>query len=114
MPASYAAAAWWTSSRAACRRVATSASRCETAWKSAAACRTRGARRRASRAAASAACAIPTANGADAGAEEVERAHRDPEAAVDLAHDVLGRDVDVLEHEPADRVRRDELDGLAG
>ena len=62
MPPSYAVAAWCTSSRAACRRVATSARRCETAWKSLSglpnACRAAAW----SRAAAIAACAIPTAN----------------------------------------------------
>ena len=74
----------------ACTRVATSARRCETAWKSF------SGRPNASRSAAwataasSAACAMPIGEGADAGAEQVERAHRDREAAVDLAEHVLG------------------------
>ena len=43
--------------------------------------------------------------GADARAEEVERAHGDLEALTDVAEDVVGRHGHGVEHEPPDGVR---------
>ena len=53
------------------------------------------------------------AEGADARPEEVERVHRDREAAADLAEQLLGTGADPVEVEAADRVRRDQLEVLA-
>ena len=64
-------------------------------------------------AASRAACAMPDREGAHAGAEQVERAHRHREAAVDLAEHVVRDDPDAVEDEPADRVRGEHVETLA-
>ncbi len=52
--------------------------------------------------------------GADAGTEQVERAHRNPESVVDLAEDMRRGHRDAVETEAADRVIRHEGDRLPG
>ena len=112
IPASCAAAAEWTRRREACTRVATSASWWLTPWSAAerlAECLAlggvvdRGIER-----------GLGHAHGAgpDAGAEQIEGAHRDPESVIDLAEDVIRGHAHVVEAQPADRVVGDERDRL--
>src|ERR1019366_9832118 len=54
------------------------------------------------------------AAGTDARAEEVEGAHRDPEAMINLAEDVVRGHRDAVEAKPADRVIGDEGDRRTG
>ena len=51
---------------------------------------------------------------ADARPEEIERVHRHAEAVVDVAEHLLGCDRNAVEVEAADRMRREQLEGLAG
>ena len=51
---------------------------------------------------------------ADAGPEQVEGVHRDPEALVRLAQEVVGGDRDAVEDQRADGVRREHVERLAG
>jgi hypothetical protein len=55
---------------------------------------------------------MPTANGADARPEEVERPHGDLEALVDLAEDMVGRHRRAVEDESPDRMRREQRERL--
>ncbi len=50
--------------------------------------------------------------GADAGAEQVQRPHRDAEAPVDLAEQIVRRDADAVEVERAERMRGEHVETL--
>jgi hypothetical protein len=54
----------------------------------------------------------PDAEGADTRPEEVERLHRDREAAVGVAQHLDGLHSDAVEVEPADGMRRDQFERL--
>src|SRR5262249_54775766 len=56
----------------------------------------------------------PDREGTDAGTEQVEGAHRDPEALVALAEHVVSPDPDAVEVQRPDGMGRDHVELLAG
>jgi hypothetical protein len=56
---------------------------------------------------------MPSAAPATRGAEDVQRLHRQLEAAVDLAEQRAGRHPAAVEHQRGQRVRRHHVDGAA-